>query len=291
MRKSVFRSLVGRIGAALGVLRPIGEEVFISDETLADGSWGRDLTTRRHAELIGFLREEKVPADARILDVGSSWGFLAKALHHHGYRNLWGCDRIPGDAGPRPGKPFQDYRGLMRYTGVDLNRDKLAPFEPDSFDVIICSEVLEHLEAPGAMLKEFQRTLKPGGLVFMEVPNPQNIFERLRFMHRGQFKRFRPKLRPDHTGHISIITSDILMALCARCDLKIERIHRSFVVWDGYFVLPHRGWGLRLSYGANYLLRSTRNVAWADYPHKDFHGSGIVVWQNAEGAMASAVGD
>jgi SAM-dependent methyltransferase len=44
------------------------------------------------------------------------------------------------------------------------------PFADDSFDKVICSEVLEHIPDYRAALKEIERVLKPGGLFCASVP-------------------------------------------------------------------------------------------------------------------------
>jgi ubiquinone/menaquinone biosynthesis C-methylase UbiE len=50
----------------------------------------------------------------------------------------------------------------------DLER---LPFPDTSFDTIICSEVLEHMEVPSVLIREIERLLKPGGLACITVPN------------------------------------------------------------------------------------------------------------------------
>lgn len=51
------------------------------------------------------------------------------------------------------------------------------PFVDNSFDHIICSEVLEHLEDYSLAIKEIQRILKPGGIFALSVPRfwPEKI--------------------------------------------------------------------------------------------------------------------
>jgi SAM-dependent methyltransferase len=50
------------------------------------------------------------------------------------------------------------------------------PFDDDSFDVVLCMEVLEHLAfSPSHMLAEAHRVLAPGGLLFLTVPNFVNL--------------------------------------------------------------------------------------------------------------------
>lgn len=52
---------------------------------------------------------------------------------------------------------------------VDANKD--LPFEDNSFDLIWCSEVIEHLEDPFHFKKEADRLLKPGGMLALTTPN------------------------------------------------------------------------------------------------------------------------
>jgi SAM-dependent methyltransferase len=44
------------------------------------------------------------------------------------------------------------------------------PFSQDSFDTILCTEVLEHTQQPFLAMQEFSRVLKPGGYLLLSVP-------------------------------------------------------------------------------------------------------------------------
>lgn len=44
------------------------------------------------------------------------------------------------------------------------------PFPPESFDSILCTEVLEHTQHPFQVMYELSRVLKPGGYLFLSVP-------------------------------------------------------------------------------------------------------------------------
>lgn len=44
------------------------------------------------------------------------------------------------------------------------------PFEANTFDVVFCNHVLEHVEDDVAVLKEFVRVLKPGGWAILQSP-------------------------------------------------------------------------------------------------------------------------
>ncbi len=56
-------------------------------------------------------------------------------------------------------------------TSVDLIATaNQLPFREKTFDCIICTEVLEHVPNPVAVLSEFSRVLKRGGKVFLTTP-------------------------------------------------------------------------------------------------------------------------
>jgi SAM-dependent methyltransferase len=91
-----------------------------------------------------------------------------------------------------------------RYIGIDIenadkfdyyNPEKIAfdgeniPFEEDSFDNIISTEVLEHIENPEKIVKEMYRVLKPGGEVIVTVPWSARVhFEPFDFCRYTPFK-------------------------------------------------------------------------------------------------------
>ena len=71
-----------------------------------------------------------------------------------------------------------EYIGLEFDTGIDSEKKqadyyydgKTFPFESESFDSIICNQVLEHVFEPKEFLSEIYRVLKPGGKLLLTVP-------------------------------------------------------------------------------------------------------------------------
>jgi SAM-dependent methyltransferase len=69
-------------------------------------------------------------------------------------------------------------RSNLQYVSGDLNSPLAAlkldimhlPFNTDSFDVILCSHVLEHVHDDVAAIKELYRVLKPSGWAIVQVP-------------------------------------------------------------------------------------------------------------------------
>ena len=55
--------------------------------------------------------------------------------------------------------------------GVDFKADVSAmPFEDGAYDIVLNTQVLEHVKDPGLVCKELARVLKPGGLLFLTTP-------------------------------------------------------------------------------------------------------------------------
>jgi ubiquinone/menaquinone biosynthesis C-methylase UbiE len=67
------------------------------------------------------------------------------------------------------GKGIQN--GEWDYSQIDIVSDIIEiPWENESFDVILCTEVIEHIPNPIAAIKEFSRLLKPGGKLIITAP-------------------------------------------------------------------------------------------------------------------------
>jgi len=57
------------------------------------------------------------------------------------------------------------------YTGLLVhNACSALPFQKESFDLVVCSHILEHVPDPGELVSEVNRVLKPGGGFIVGVP-------------------------------------------------------------------------------------------------------------------------
>lgn len=74
-------------------------------------------------------------------------------------------------------RPFEKQHGI-RYITADLDSPwakvkmdiQAMPFAENSFDVVLCNHVLEHVDDDHKALREICRVLKPGGLAVLQVP-------------------------------------------------------------------------------------------------------------------------
>lgn len=112
-----------------------------------------------------------IPKDSRILDAGA--GELKNRQHclHLKYVSQDFCQYKGGGA---CNEGLQS--NLWDTSQIDIISDITAIPEPDaSFDVILCSEVLEHIPEPTHALDEFARLLKPGGILILTAPFASNV--------------------------------------------------------------------------------------------------------------------
>lgn len=61
--------------------------------------------------------------------------------------------------------------GLTIYPDLET----LSEADPTPFDAIVMSQVLEHLDEPNALLASLRARLKPGGILFVAVPNTEGV--------------------------------------------------------------------------------------------------------------------
>jgi 2-polyprenyl-6-hydroxyphenyl methylase/3-demethylubiquinone-9 3-methyltransferase len=103
----------------------------------------------------------------RVLDVGCGGGILAESMAREG-ANVTGIDM--GEA------PLQVARLHLLESNleVDYRRipvEQLADEQPESFDVVTCMEMLEHVPDPASVVNACARLTRPGGKLFFSTLN------------------------------------------------------------------------------------------------------------------------
>jgi len=72
---------------------------------------------------------------------------------------------------------------------VKANLDGSLPWPDQTFDLVISTEGIEHLENHYSFLREVNRVLKPGGTLILTTPNITALRSRVRFLGSGFFGR------------------------------------------------------------------------------------------------------
>jgi SAM-dependent methyltransferase len=142
-------------------------------------------------------------------------------------------------------------------SAVDLNSAPL-PYAGGAFDLVTCSEVVEHLENYRHLLREAHRVLKPGGIFIVTTPNVLNVYSRVRYLVSGFANLFGPlparnDKRYSTGGHIMPIPYFYLAhgladAGFSDVELEMDKVQKTSVFWLAlFFPLVFLGWRRFLS--------------------------------------------
>jgi SAM-dependent methyltransferase len=121
----------------------------------------------------------------RLLDLGAAGGHLGRAVRDR-------CVFLAG-VEPDPGLPAAAREGYddWRQTDALSAGSWSAPF-----DAVVCADVLEHLPRPDELLARIHGWLRPGGTLFVSLPNVANVtvragllFGRFPYADRGILDR------------------------------------------------------------------------------------------------------
>ena len=172
------------------------------------------------------------PGD-RVLDVGAGFG-----------RHVYECARrgarvVALDYAADEVVQTKDTLAAMVEAG-EISADKLIgvlrgdacrlPFPDDTFDIVITSEVLEHIQDDVAAIAEMVRVLKPGGRFAATVPawGPEVVNWKLSDEYHA------PK---SVGGHVRIYTRTELRAKLRTAGLAVDGSHRAHALHSPYWWL------------------------------------------------------
>lgn len=152
---------------------------WITEDNSADGYdrlWGDASNLAAFRAEAGHVRDvlgaeiadftvQHIPEKAKVIDIGCGIGDLLVDLRARlpGIR-ISGLDFSPkAIEGAKATFPDGDFR-------VHLI-EKSLPYPDDSYDVVFCTDVLEHLEHPHSIAAELVRICRPEGMVVIVVPD------------------------------------------------------------------------------------------------------------------------
>ncbi len=107
------------------------------------------------------LTKLSIPAGARVLDIGTGTGANLRLLRQIGMPGAVGLDE--SEAAIR----FCEARGFGPVRRGDIRQ---LPFEDASFDLVLATDVIEHVEEDARAVAEIRRVLAVGGFALMTVP-------------------------------------------------------------------------------------------------------------------------
>ena len=109
-------------------------------------------------------------SDLTLLDIGTSTGIMDNFLANH-FLKVTGID-IDEEAVEFANRSFKKNNLVFR-TADAMN----LAFADSSFDVVICTQIYEHVPDAQTLIKEIFRVLKPGGICYFAAGNRLSIME------------------------------------------------------------------------------------------------------------------
>lgn len=129
------------------------------------------IADKKRVDFITAAIRKYIPAGEEVLDVGCGNGIISRATGAIGYK-------VTGiDSSEQSIFTAQSSNTHPNVKYIVVAAGELAP-EPGKFAAIICSEVLEHLNDPEALLDVLKISLKDNGLLLVTVPNGKGPRER-----------------------------------------------------------------------------------------------------------------
>ena len=140
---------------------------------------GRAYFTAARYDVLSLLQKNY---EAKILEIGAGGGdtlLAAKAAGLAGEVHGVDITRLPNSN--------QRHPKIDQFHVIDVETEDM-PYPPETFDVVITADLLEHLREPSAVIAKTARLLKPGGLWIASIPNFRHYTVLDQVVLRGDFK-------------------------------------------------------------------------------------------------------
>ena len=152
-------------------MKNVDESEIRKFENLASRWWDTNSEFKPLHEInpirVNYISKVINLAEKKVLDIGCGGGILAESLAHHGAIvtaiDLASASLAVAKLHNLESKLDIDYR--------QISAEDLAKKEPQTYDVITCLEMLEHVPKPASIVKSCFDLIKPGGLVFFSTIN------------------------------------------------------------------------------------------------------------------------
>lgn len=159
-----------------------------------------------------------IPTGAKVLDVGAG-SAPYRALFAH-------CDYQTQDFAQLKGEQLRH----GQYARIDfVSQAHAVPVPDGSFDVIVCTEVIEHVPDPMAVVREFGRILAPGGRLILTAPLGSGIHQEPHHFYGGYtpywYRRF---LAEAGFGAIEVTANAGSLRHIAQETIRFTRLTRPF---------------------------------------------------------------
>lgn len=160
------------------------------------------ITVKRYHELLD--RFEPYRKTGRLLDVGAGYGFFLEIARERGWE-IFGTELTDEAVNHCREKGITMFKGEFQ----DI------PLEPESFDIIISIEVLEHINNPIEYVEKAHEVLRKGGMFYLTTPN-FNAY--LRYRLKEQYNMI------EYPNHLCYYTAKTLRKLFNEHGFRTQRV-------------------------------------------------------------------
>jgi 2-polyprenyl-3-methyl-5-hydroxy-6-metoxy-1,4-benzoquinol methylase len=171
----------------------------------------RGISSGPSYELAWGILQKHSPA-GHVLEFGAGMGTFARRLAAEGFAKKISC----ADILPR----HDDLPVGVEWIAADLNNP--LPVADATFDGVVSTEVIEHLENPRAVFREFRRVLRPGGWLVLTTPNQESLRSIASLVLGRHFAAF---LGASYPAHISAVLELDFTRICAETGFEPPKFH------------------------------------------------------------------
>lgn len=211
-----------------------------------------DPVSKRKIALRCLRRGDAWPAGKRVLDIGFGFGLILFALDR--------SNKIAGielaSTAVEQAKQLAAKKGYEGARFLEYSGTGPLPLEDASFDLILCSHVLEHVPDDRFLLGEIKRLLAPDGKVFLNVPINEEHF--------------------NDPNHVRKYTTDGFVRLLAESGFELRQRWEEDKLWDwfgGFFEKGRHDWPL-----IGFPLSSAINITMSTMPSWMGRGLEKLLW-------------
>lgn len=183
-----------------------------------DASPGYTYAYRNRLGIASELIASVAAPPASVLDVAGGQGNMSLRLAELGYRVTW--NDLRGD--------LAGYVALKHEHGqIDYRPGNLFDLDPaQPFDIVLLSEVIEHVAHPDQLLAKAARLVAPGGSVVLTTPNGEYFRNPLpKFSDCNDPSMFESaQFKPDADGHIFLLYAGEVRSLAAAAGLRVQTL-------------------------------------------------------------------
>ncbi|OGV40078.1 MAG: hypothetical protein A2020_13850 [Lentisphaerae bacterium GWF2_45_14] len=170
----------------------------------------------------------------KLLDAGCGDGINLTYFTSKDFLEVHACDY----------NPLRVERVREKFAGLQVSQQDLTKLDlpSDNFDVILCSQVLEHIPEDEKAIENLKKYLAPNGILILGVPNEGCFFARLRN------NVLEPRIARE-TDHVNFYTYDKFLGKVGNAGLCLQECF-----FEGFFCPHHRINDIMGRFGIGYAL-------------------------------------